>query len=94
MPYSISISAFFLQMLVEPSTISMGAMLSGQVPDEDIIEMAMNQGGEVVNREVAHQVWEMYELSRVHNIDIYDDIDTKDWVNSVAVLDLINCKSE
>lgn len=93
LPYSISISAFFLMMLVEPSQISTAEMLSGQVPDEEIIENTMKQGGELVDREVAHQVWEMYELSRLHNVGIDEDYDTKDWIDS-DVLDLLNCKSE
>lgn len=94
MPYSVSISAFFLMALVEPSQKSMAELLSGNVPDEEIIEDTMNQGGEVVNREIAHQIWEMYELSRLHNIEIDGDIDTKDWVDNVEDLDLLNRKSE
>lgn len=71
----------------------MAEVLSGQVSDEEIIEDAMKQGGEVVDREVAHQVWEMYELSRLHSIEIDENIDTNGWVGS-EVLDLLNCKSE
>lgn len=93
LPYSISISSFFLMMLVEPPQMSTTEMLAGQMPDEELIENTMKQGGEVVDCEVAHQVWEMYELSRLHNIEIDEDIDTKDWVDS-EVLDLINCKSQ
>lgn len=71
----------------------MAEVLSGQVSDEEIIEDAMKQGGEVVDHEVAHQVWEMYELSRLHGIEIDENIDTNGWVGS-EVLDLLNCKSE
>ncbi|XP_020803008.1 uncharacterized protein LOC110179729 [Drosophila serrata] len=75
LPYSVSITASFLMSLVEPLDMSPEEMFSQQLTDEEIIERVMNQGGEVVNREVAHQIKEMLELSQRVGVAIDDGID-------------------
>ncbi|XP_033152830.1 uncharacterized protein LOC117136194 [Drosophila mauritiana] len=75
LPYSLSISASFLMSLVDPLDMSPEEMFALQVSDEEIIERTMNQGGEVVDREVAHQVKEMLELSQATGVSIDDGID-------------------
>ncbi|KAH8234227.1 hypothetical protein KR038_004034 [Drosophila bunnanda] len=75
LPYSVSITASFLMTLVEPEDMSPEEMFSQQVTDEEIIEMGMNKGGELVDREVAHQIKEMLELSQRCGVSIDDGID-------------------
>ncbi|KAH8309046.1 hypothetical protein KR059_005376 [Drosophila kikkawai] len=75
LPYSVSITASFLMSLVEPMDMSPEEMFSLQVTDEEIIERVMTQGGEVVDREVAHQIKEMLELSQRCGVSIDDGID-------------------
>jgi len=75
LPYSLSISASFLMSLVDPLDISPEEMFALQLSDEEIIEGTMNRGGEVVDREVAHQVKEMLELSQATGVSIDDGID-------------------
>lgn len=75
LPYSLSISASFLMSLVDPLDISPEEMFALQLSEEEIIERTMNRGGEVVDREVAHQVKEMLELSQATGVSIDDGID-------------------
>ncbi|XP_033246208.1 uncharacterized protein LOC108159148 isoform X2 [Drosophila miranda] len=70
LPYSVSITAYFLFSLVEPSGLSSEEMINCQVTDEEIIESTMKSGGEIVDREIAHQLREMFELSRTYNVPI------------------------
>ncbi|EDW31881.1 GL10725 [Drosophila persimilis] len=70
LPYSVSITAYFLFSLVEPSVLSSEEMINCQVTDEEIIESTMKSGGEIVDREIAHQLKEMFELSRTYNVRI------------------------
>ncbi|EDW31882.1 GL10724 [Drosophila persimilis] len=75
LPYSVSITASFLFELVEPMGLSPAEMFNVQVSDEEVIERTMKKGGEVVDKEVAHQLKEMFELSRKYNVQIEDGID-------------------
>ncbi|EDV55778.1 uncharacterized protein LOC6548656 [Drosophila erecta] len=75
LPYSVSITSFFLMTLVEPLGISPEEMFALQQTDEEITERAMVQGGEVVDKEIAHQVKEMLELSQATGVSIDDGID-------------------
>ncbi|KAH8285127.1 hypothetical protein KR054_005361 [Drosophila jambulina] len=75
LPYSASITSFFLMTLVEPEDISPQEMFATQFTPEQIIERVMTQGGELVDREVAHQIKEMLELSQKCGVSIDDGID-------------------
>ncbi|XP_020803018.1 uncharacterized protein LOC110179740 [Drosophila serrata] len=75
LPFGIFITATFLMSLVEPLDMSQDEMFALQLTDEEIIERSMKQGGEIVNREVAHQVKEMLELSQLCGVSIDDGID-------------------
>ncbi|KAH8252464.1 hypothetical protein KR032_000141 [Drosophila birchii] len=75
LPYSVSITASFLMSLVEPMDMSPEEMFSMQLTDEEIIGRVMSQGGDVVDREVAHQIKEMVELSQRCGVSIDDGID-------------------
>ncbi|KAH8309043.1 hypothetical protein KR059_005375 [Drosophila kikkawai] len=77
LPYSVSITAFFLMTLVDPMNISPQEMFATQFTPEEIIERVMTQGGEVVDREVAHQIKEMLELSQKCGVSIEDGIDVE-----------------
>ncbi|XP_039482137.1 uncharacterized protein LOC120445658 [Drosophila santomea] len=77
LPYSLSISSSFLLTLVEPMDISMEEMFALQLSDEEIIENTMTRGGEVVDREIAHQFKEMLELSQATGVSIDDGIDVE-----------------
>ncbi|KAM8712676.1 hypothetical protein ACLKA7_013069 [Drosophila subpalustris] len=82
LPYSLSISASFLMFLVDPPIVSLEEMLNNVIPEEETIQRCMTQGGELVDREIAHQMMEMFELSRLHNVRIDEGIDISDWVES------------
>ncbi|KAH8285125.1 hypothetical protein KR054_005338 [Drosophila jambulina] len=75
LPYSLAITASFLMTLVEPNDMSPEEMFALQFTDEEIIERAMSRGGELVDREVAHQIKEMLELSQRCGVSIDDGID-------------------
>lgn len=53
--------------------------------EEEMIQESMTLGGEIVDREIAHQMKEMFELSISHNVQIDDDIDNSEWINSVKL---------
>ncbi|BFG05690.1 uncharacterized protein DMAD_04372 [Drosophila madeirensis] len=76
LPFSTSITAYFLFSLVEPSGLSSEEFINLQVSDEEIIEKTMTSGGEIVDREIAHQMMEMFELSRTYNVPIDDAMPT------------------
>ncbi|XP_016968343.1 uncharacterized protein LOC108036594 [Drosophila biarmipes] len=75
LPYSVSISASFLMTLVEPLDMSPEEMFAAQLTEDEIIERTMTQGGEIVDKELAHQVKEMLELSQLTGVPIDDGID-------------------
>nr|XP_016930643.1 uncharacterized protein LOC108010285 [Drosophila suzukii] len=75
LPYSVSISASFLMTLVAPLDMSPEEMFAAQMTNEEIIDRTMKQGGEIVDKEVAHQVHEMLELSLLTGVPIEDGID-------------------
>ncbi|XP_017044819.1 uncharacterized protein LOC108090581 [Drosophila ficusphila] len=77
LPYAVSITASFLMTLVEPLDMSPEEMFAMQFTDEEIIKQAMTQGGDIVDKEVAHQVKEMLELSQLTGVSIDDGIDLK-----------------
>ncbi|XP_032590061.1 uncharacterized protein LOC116804965 [Drosophila grimshawi] len=85
LPYSISISSSFLMMLVDPPQNTPAELFLMQTTEEDIINNCMTQGGEIVDREIAHQLKEMFDLSRLHNVEIDEDIDSSAWINSVVL---------
>ncbi|XP_017115429.2 uncharacterized protein LOC108137972 [Drosophila elegans] len=75
LPYSVSISSSFLMTLVEPLDMSPEEMFARKTSNEELIERTMKQGGEVVDKEVAHQIQEMLELSQLTGVSIDDGID-------------------
>ncbi|KAH8401291.1 hypothetical protein KR009_004430 [Drosophila setifemur] len=74
LPYSISITSSFLMTLVDPSSISTEDMVNNTATEEEIIERTMETGGDVVDREIAHQIKEMLELSKKYEVSIDDGI--------------------
>ncbi|XP_061394615.1 uncharacterized protein LOC133330159 [Musca vetustissima] len=70
LPNVVYTSSWFLPDLVEPMDISAGEMLTQEISDEEIIEDAMRRGGEVMDRELAHQMKELYELATQYKVDI------------------------
>ncbi|KAM8712675.1 hypothetical protein ACLKA7_013068 [Drosophila subpalustris] len=82
LPYAVFIACFFLKELVEPPPTSSEEMLTKEKTEEEIIQITYTQGGEIVDRELAHQIKEMFELSRLHNVQIDEDIDSTEWINN------------
>ncbi|XP_011196270.2 uncharacterized protein At3g50400 isoform X1 [Zeugodacus cucurbitae] len=74
LPYSISIASHFLMQLVEPN-VAAEEMLLRELTKEEIREDTLRRGGEEVDREIAHQMKELYDLVTKHNIDIFKDFD-------------------
>ncbi|KAH8337987.1 hypothetical protein KR067_013366 [Drosophila pandora] len=75
LPYSVSITSNFLAALVEPSDITVEEMIKNPPSEKEIIERTMTAGGELVDREIAHQIKEMLELSQLYEVPIDDGID-------------------
>ncbi|XP_037950868.1 uncharacterized protein LOC119681681 [Teleopsis dalmanni] len=73
LPYGLMISASFLMTLVDPPpNVSSDDFLIQERTTEEIVDDAMTRGGEVVDRELSHQVKEMYDLSRQYNVDLFE----------------------
>ncbi|XP_034106135.1 uncharacterized protein LOC117569175 [Drosophila albomicans] len=81
LPYSLNISATFLMLLVEPPDFTVEEMFNAVITQEETIQRTMQQGGEIVDREIAHQMKELFDLSRLHNVEIDEDIDSADWAD-------------
>ncbi|XP_075167241.1 juvenile hormone-inducible protein 26 [Haematobia irritans] len=71
LPYSLYTCSSFLMELVAPHGLSTEELLNRQVTDEDIIKEILSKGGEIVDLEFAHQMKELYELSKEWNVDIF-----------------------
>ncbi|XP_064544307.1 uncharacterized protein LOC135432512 [Drosophila montana] len=84
LPYAVHITCYFLFSLVEPPTVSAEEMFNKELSDLEIIQTALKQGGELVDREIAHQIKELYELSQLHKVQIDEDIDTSDWIKDAC----------
>ncbi|XP_073847511.1 uncharacterized protein [Musca autumnalis] len=71
LPNVVYISSWFLPDLVEPTELTPAEMMTQQPSDEEVIQDCMTRGGEVLDRELAHQMKELYELAAEHNVDIF-----------------------
>ncbi|XP_065367747.1 uncharacterized protein JhI-26 [Calliphora vicina] len=74
LPYSIGVCASFLMSLVEPKTETSQEMLMAQPTEEEMIQEVMTRGGEVVDRELAHQIKELHELNIANEGNIFSEI--------------------
>lgn len=84
LPYAIHITSYFLMSLVAPPLISPADGFEAEISPKEIIQAAAEQGGELVDREIAHQLKELYELSHLHNVQIEENIDTSKWAQEAA----------
>ena len=71
LPYSIGVCASFLLSLVEPRDITSQEMLNATPTVEEMIKDTMTRGGAVVDRELAHQLKELYEFNSETNVNIF-----------------------
>ncbi|XP_073812340.1 uncharacterized protein isoform X2 [Musca autumnalis] len=71
LPHCILIAAAFLLEMVEPHGLSGEQLLNSEPTDEEIVHDIMNRGGEIVDRELAHQMKELYDLAMKYNVDIF-----------------------
>ena len=71
LPFSITIASFFLMELVEPADCSAEEVLNNAIALEQLKAQTIERGGEVVDKEIAHQVMELYELSSKHNVKLF-----------------------
>ncbi|KAH8410940.1 hypothetical protein KR222_000329 [Zaprionus bogoriensis] len=81
LPYAVAIASFFLMELVDPPTVSSEEMFNQAETDEETRMASEIRGGEVVDREIAHQIKEMLELSQRYNVSLDEDIDSTNWIN-------------
>lgn len=58
--------------LVEPKPETTEEMLTAQPTEEEIIKEVRTRGGAVVDRELAHQVKELYELNTANDGNVFD----------------------
>ncbi|XP_073812339.1 uncharacterized protein isoform X1 [Musca autumnalis] len=70
-PHSILTTSTFLLELVEPHGMSSEELLNAEHGDEETVQMIMYKGGDIVDRELAHQIKELYDLSTEYNVDIF-----------------------
>lgn len=61
--------------LVEPNAAATEEMLLRQLTKEEVREDTLRRGGEEVNREVTHQMKELFDVVTKHNIDIFKNFD-------------------
>lgn len=67
--------------LVEPPTITSEEMFNREESEEQIREASRIRGGDIKDREVAHQIKEMLELSERYNVAIDENIDVSNWIH-------------
>ncbi|XP_075168676.1 uncharacterized protein LOC142240820 [Haematobia irritans] len=70
LPNTIFTCSWFLPSLVEPLEVSMEVKLSQQQSEEEVIQDGMTRGGEVVDRELAQQMLELYQFVKEYNVDL------------------------
>lgn len=71
--------------LVEPPTISSEEMFNLEESEEQIRDASNVRGGDIVDREVAHQIKELLELSQLFNVAFDDNIDVSNWINEAKL---------
>lgn len=85
LPYAVVIAGFFLMEVIDPPTISSEEMFNREESEEQIREASNVRGGEIMDREVAHQIKEMLELSQRYNIALDENIDVSNWINDAKL---------
>lgn len=75
LPYTINIASYFLMELVEPEDFTSEDFIAQAMTPEEVRENTMKRGGEEVDRELSHQIRELYELVQAHNLDIFEGFD-------------------
>lgn len=81
MPYSVAIVSYFLLDMVEPLVLT-GDEKTYSRPEKDVIKRCLNAGGEIVDREIAHQMKEMLELSQKCGVSIDDGINVNEYAKT------------
>lgn len=71
-PYGLHISTSFLSMLLEPIENIHEIMSEHFTPEkiQEVMEMIKNRGGDTVNKELAQQIHECYELHKKFNLKL------------------------
>lgn len=71
-PFGLHISSCFLSMLLDPIENLHELMSESFTPEKvhELIEMIKNRGGETLNTELAHQVYECYELHKKFDLKL------------------------
>lgn len=54
--------------LVEPHGLSAEELLNRKLSDEEVIRAILTRGGEMVDRELAHQLKEFWDLAVKYNV--------------------------
>lgn len=85
LPYAVVTTSFFLMELIDPPRISSEEMFNLAESEEQIREASKVRGGEILNREVAHQIKEMLELSQRYNVALDENIDVSNWINDAKL---------
>ncbi|XP_017839211.1 uncharacterized protein LOC108597264 [Drosophila busckii] len=84
LPHSLGIASFFLAILVDPLALPQSDMFTAEI-NEELIQAISNVGGELVDHELAHQMRELFELSKAHNVQIDKNIDITEWVHNLEL---------
>lgn len=72
LPYSLAIASAFLMTLHDPENISTEDLLKNKRSEEEILDDIHRRGGEVVDKELAFLVRDLFELSKKFNVDIFE----------------------
>ncbi|XP_017485268.1 PREDICTED: uncharacterized protein LOC108373830 [Rhagoletis zephyria] len=75
LPYSASIASHFLMQLVDQNPFTLEERTAQPPTPEKIREDTLQRGGEEVDRELAHQLKEIYDLVQEHKLDIFEGFD-------------------
>lgn len=71
LPYSTYTCASFLLEMVEPHGLSTEEILNREPNHEELITDISTRGGVVVDRELAHQLKEFYEMATKYNVNCF-----------------------
>ena len=74
LPYGLGVASAFLMTLYDPKKITTEELLLGVETVEETMLDLNTRGGEIVDKELAALVYDLYQNSVKENIDIFESI--------------------
>ncbi|XP_067634162.1 uncharacterized protein [Eurosta solidaginis] len=73
--FGLSTAAYFLFQLAEPDQVSSEEFLTSEDDPEELRQDILTRGGEVVDRELSHQMKELFDFAQKYSLDIFKEFD-------------------